>query len=215
MILDIVSQPLPRRTPPKELVTFDEFCDVIREDQKADLIDGIIHMATPPTLEHEDQFGFLFTILRGYVRRKGLGTVLGSRAAMLLSDEDAPEPDIMFISKAKLPQAKGKAVLGAADLVVEIVSPGSRWLDLQKKKELYARFGIPEYWVIDPFHQAAYFWKNNESMWEDLPVAPNNLVHSAIIPGFWLRLDWLFADELPDENEVLAAILRGALNQSS
>lgn len=210
MIIDLVSQPLPRKAPPKELVNFDEFCDIVREDQKADLIDGIIHMATPPSLEHEDQFGFLFTILRSYVRRKGLGTVLGSRAAMLLSDEDAPEPDLMFISKEKLPKAKGKALIGAADLVVEIVSPSSRWIDLQKKKELYARFGIPEYWVIDPFRQAAYFWRNNDGMWEDLPVDAMNLVHSAIIPGFWLRVDWLFAEELPNESEALAAILSEA-----
>ncbi|MEK7728084.1 MAG: Uma2 family endonuclease [candidate division KSB1 bacterium] len=210
MIVDIVTQPLPRKAPPRELVTFEEFCDIVREEQKADLIDGIIHMATPPTLEHEDQFGFLFTILRGYVRHKGLGTVLGSRAAMLLSEEDAPEPDLMFISKAKLPQAKGKALLGAADLVVEIVSPSSRWIDLQKKKELYARFEVPEYWIIDPFHQAAYFLKNHAGLWENLPLDEMNIVRSAIIPGFWLRVDWLFAEELPDESEVLAKIFAGS-----
>ncbi len=93
--------------------------------------------------------------------------------------------------------------------MVEIISPSSRWIDLQKKKELYARFAIPEYWVIDSFRQVAYFWKNNGGLWEDLPVDEMNIARSAIIPGFWLRVDWLFAEELPEESAVLAAILAG------
>jgi Uma2 family endonuclease len=209
MNIDILTKPIPRQKPPKERVTFDEFCEIVREDQKADLINGVIYMSTPPTLEHEDEFGFLLTIVRIYVRRKKLGVVLGSRAAMKLSDENAPEPDLMFISKEKLAKAKGKAVLGAADLVIEIISPGSRWLDLGEKKEAYAKFGVREYWAIDPFRQVASFWKNNNGIWEELPVDAMGIMRSSALPGFWLRVDWLFAEELPDESTVIATILAG------
>ncbi|NUM65163.1 Uma2 family endonuclease [candidate division KSB1 bacterium] len=183
--VDILTQPLPRQAPPRERITFDEFCEIIREDQKADLINGVIYMASPPTFEHE------------------------SRAAMKLSEFNAPEPDLMFISKARLAQCKGKALLGAADLVVEIISPGSRKLDLGEKKDLYAEYGVLEYWVIDPFRQEAFFWKNHDGVWEELPVDANGVVRSAAVPEFWLRIDWLFAQELPNESAVIAALLAG------
>jgi len=209
MQADLLTQPLLRQTPPNERVTFDEFCEIIKENQKADLINGVIYMATPATLEHEDEFGFVLMIVRGFVRRKKLGFVFGSRAAMQLSDENAPEPDLMFISKERLAKAKGKAFLGAADLVIELISPSSRWLDLGEKKELYAKFGVREYWVIDLFRQVAHFWKNNNGVWEELPIDAMGIVRSAVLPGFWLRVDWLFAEPLPDEDTILALILSG------
>lgn len=127
MHVDALTEAIPRRSPPPERLTFDDFCEIIREDQKADLIDGVIYMASPASLEHEEEFGFIFMVVRGYVRRLGLGSVLGSRAAMKLSELDAPEPDLMFISKDKLARAAGKAVLGAADLVIEIAAVDWIW----------------------------------------------------------------------------------------
>jgi Uma2 family endonuclease len=115
----------------------------------------------------------------------------------------------MYISKEKLAKATGKAVLGAADLVIEIISPSSRWLDLGEKKRAYAKFGVREYWVIDPFRQGAFFWKNNNGVWEDLPIDAMGIFRSFALPGFWLRVDWLFAEELPDENTIITTILAG------
>lgn len=70
MAVDILTKPLPKSTPPEGLFTFDEICSLIREGQKADLIDGVIYMASPATLDHDDLFGFLLIIVRSYVRRK-------------------------------------------------------------------------------------------------------------------------------------------------
>ena len=205
----ILTRPLPRQAPPKEQITFDEFCGIIREDQKADLINGVIYMASPPAFEHENLFGFLLAVLRIYVREEGLGHVLGSRAAMKLSEIDAPEPDLMFVSKAKLPHSKGKALFGAADLVIELVSPGSRHLDLIEKRDLYAKFGVREYWVIDAFRQTACFWKNSGNGLIDIPIDHMGVIRSAVIPGFWLRVDWLFAQELPNGREIIRLVLAG------
>jgi len=106
-------------------------------------------------------------------------------------------------------QSKGKALFGAADLVIELISPGSRRLDLIEKRELYAKFGVRGYWAIDAFRQTASFWKNNDGIGEDIALDPIGVVRSAVIPGFWLRVDWLFAQELPNEREIIALILAG------
>ena len=105
--------------------TFEDFCEIIRGDQKADLIDGVIYMASPENTDANDLFGWLFLVMRGYARRTKQGRVFGSRVALRLSAEDGPEPDIAFVRTEHLDRVKRGHVAGAADLAVEIVSPDS------------------------------------------------------------------------------------------
>jgi len=134
---------------------------------------------------------------------------IGSRVAMKLSEYDAPEPDLMFIKKERLHLLGETEIFGPADLVVEVISPGSRRLDFVDKRELYANFGVLEYWLIDLYKQQAFFWKNVNGIWEDLPVDDHGIVRSAVLTSFWLRVDWLFAAEELDEMEILETILAG------
>jgi Uma2 family endonuclease len=94
---------------------------------------------------------------------------------------------------------------------VEIISPGSRKLDAVEKKDLYALHGVQEYWLIDHYQQQAFFWKNVNGIWEDLPVDHKGIARSEVIPGFWLRVDWLFTAEPLDELEALNTILASDL----
>jgi Uma2 family endonuclease len=208
MNTDLLTKPLKRETPPRERLTYAEFCARVNE-QKADLINGEIIMASPARIKHEDAVDFWKAIFRLYVKKKGLGKVTGSRVAMKFSEHDAPEPDIMFVKKERLHLLGETEILGPADLVVEVISPGSRRLDSVDKKELYALYGVQEYWLIDYYRQQAFFWKNVNGDWEDLPVDDKGIVRSEVIPGFWLRIDWLFAAEELDEVEILETILAG------
>ncbi len=128
---------------------------------------------------------------------------------MKLSEYDAPEPDIMFLRKDRLHLLGDTEIFGPADLVVEIISPGSRKLDTVDKKNLYALHDVKEYWVIDLYRQQAFFWKNVKGVWQDLPVDEKGVFRSEVIPGFWLRVDWLFADEPLDEAAIFETILAG------
>ena len=60
------------------------------------------------------------------------------------------EPDLLYISRERLDVLTDKHVRGAPDLVVEILSPGTRKTDESIKRKLYERFGVREYWVVDP-----------------------------------------------------------------
>jgi len=166
-------------------------------------------MASPASIEHEYSFGFLYVILRLFVNYYDLGIVIGSRAAMKFSEYDAPEPDIMFIKKERMHLLGKTEIFGPADLVVEVVSPGSRRLDFVDKKGLYAYYGVQEYWLLDRFRQQAFFWKNVNGVWEDLPVDAKGIVRSSVIPGFGLRVDWLFAAEPLNEHAISQTILAG------
>ncbi len=134
---DLLTKPMPRAVPPAEKFTYNEFCSRVQE-QKADLIRGEIVMASPATVKHEEFVNYLSTILRLFVKKQKLGMVVGSRVAMKLDDENAPEPKLMFIPKERWHLLGNTEIVGPADVAVEIITPGSLRLDVVEKKKLYA-----------------------------------------------------------------------------
>jgi len=204
---ELLTKPLPTRKRVEERMSFEEFCDLIDEDQKAHLIDGVMIMESPASNTHEELFGFLHFILRGYVSRKKLGNILGSRSLIRFSDYTGFEPDLLFVSNSRRHIIKEQHVDGAPDAIIEIVSPSSRHLDHVEKKNYYAEFGVKEYWLIDPYRQTTEFFYNHQGNWTPLPIDENGIFHSRVLTDFWLRVDWLFAEEFPDELEVLKLII--------
>jgi hypothetical protein len=83
-------------------ITFEDFCAIIKPEQKADLIDGVIFMASPESLDANDLFLWLVTLIRDLVEDRGLGKVYGSRVAFRMGSKHGPEPDIGFVRKDRL-----------------------------------------------------------------------------------------------------------------
>jgi Uma2 family endonuclease len=192
-----------RRTGP---YSFDDFCAIIREDQKADLIDGVIYMASPENTDAHDLFGWLFMVIRGYARRTKQGQVFGSRVAFRLAEEHGPEPDIALVRTEHLGRVQRGHVAGAADLAVEIVSPESVERDYDRKRELYQEYGISEYWIIDEEQHLVALLRLKRGKYHR--VRPKNgELHSKVLAGFWLRTEWLWQQPRPDEFDTLLEIL--------
>src|SRR4051812_34932645 len=99
--------------------TYDDFCARIREDQKADLIDGVIYMASPENTDANDLFGWLFSLMNFFARMRKVGKIFGSRVACRLDDKNAPEPDILFVSIRNLNRIKRGGIMGPADMAME------------------------------------------------------------------------------------------------
>src|SRR6266542_725059 len=137
--------------------TFDDFCEMVREDQKADLINGEIYMASPENTDANELFLWLATLMNSFVRKRKLGKVYGSRVAVRLDDQNAPEPDILFVRTEHLDRVHRGRIAGPCDLAIEIVSPESVERDYEHKRALYGQFRIPEYWIIDEHEQVVHF----------------------------------------------------------
>src|SRR5437879_5102180 len=85
------------------LYSFEEFCFLVHEDQKADLIDGVIYMASPENLDANKLYGWLFWLIAGFIEGKGLGGELfGSRVAFRINKTSSPEPDIGYLLEQHL-----------------------------------------------------------------------------------------------------------------
>lgn len=204
---ELLTKPMKTRKRVDERLTFKEFCNLINEDQKAHLINGVMIMESPASRTHEDLFGFLHFILYGYVSRKKLGSILGSRSLIRFSDYTGFEPDLLFVTHNRQAIIKEQNIEGAPDLIAEILSLSTRHLDQVEKKKYYAEFGVKEYWLIDPYRQTADFFYNHQGNWMPLPVDENGIFHSRVLTDFWFRVDWLFAEEFPDELEVLNLVI--------
>lgn len=190
-----------------DVFTYDDFCVRVKDGEKADLIDGVIYMASPENLRANDLFGWLYSLMRLYVRKRQLGRIYGSRVACRLDDMNAPEPDILFVSSRHASRLKRNAVEGAPDCALEVVSPESVERDYIKKRIQYERFGVPEYWIIDEFEQKVILLRlDSHGKYREVR-AKKGVFHSQVIEGFWLDPQWLWQQPLPDELETLQQLL--------
>jgi Uma2 family endonuclease len=176
---------------PSSLLTLEQFKRLVRDGMKADLINGVMIVATPASYTHERLFGFLMTFLNLYVEERGLGVILGSRSLVEVGPRSGYEPDLCFVAQGRLDIINEDSITGPPDLVVEIISPSTRRVDAYTKKEGYARLGVPEYWLIDPDNHAVAFYRLAEAGYVEGSVE-DGIYHSLAVPGLWLRLDWLW-----------------------
>jgi Uma2 family endonuclease len=193
----------------QDLVTVEDFFVLVPDGQKADLIDGAIYMASPDSTRNDQIGGFIRFLVQGYAEVKKLGMVFGSRFTFELSDIRAPEPDVAFVKNQRLHLLKKNKMVGGPDVAVEIVSPDSRHRDYFEKRLLYETAGVLEYWIIDPLQHRAEFHRLEEAAFRLAALEENSIFRSQALEGFWIDVEWLFAEELPSAFESLRKILSG------
>ena len=132
-------------------LTYDDFLLFPDDGKRHELIDGEHYVTPSPIRKHQAIVVNLTGIIWPYLQAHPVGRVFGAPFDVVFSDFDVVEPDLLFVSAARRDQVlTTKNVQGAPDLVVEIGSPSTRKRDETIKRRLYERFGVAEYWVIDP-----------------------------------------------------------------
>lgn len=129
--------------------TYEDYL-LLPEDKHYEIIEGDLYMVPSPKTSHQMVLGNLYIILRSFVDQERLGKVLTAPYDVVLSKHDVVQPDILFVSTERSQIITDINLQGVPDLIVEITSPGTEERDREVKKKLYARFGVKEYWVIDP-----------------------------------------------------------------
>lgn len=180
-------------TPPKARLSAEDYIASPQSAHKSDLIEGVFVMASPASFVHSELQAFLLTTLRNFANQRNLGAVHGENAAYRLNEDNVYQPDVSFLANERMYLACEVYVEGAPDLVVEVLSPSSRRYDLVEKRINYARFGVREYWVVDPVERTAAVYELVQGEW--LPVhAEEGVLRSRVLDGFWLRVSWLFPE---------------------
>jgi Uma2 family endonuclease len=130
--------------------TYEDYLRLPDDGKIYQIIRGKLFRMPAPVPYHQIVSGNLYSIIRSYVRAENLGEVFYAPCDVVLSDVDIVQPDIIFISKERDYLIGDKNIRGAPDLVIEIISQRSEYLDRKVKVELYEEYGVKEYWLVDP-----------------------------------------------------------------
>jgi Uma2 family endonuclease len=139
-----------RRAKEPKLWTYEELVAKFPEsNQPMELWNGEIIMPPAPDSDHQRSTFDFAMALRMWVERHRLGEVFIPPFDMVLAPRQVTQPDVLFVSTERAHLVK-KVLKGAADLVVEVVSPSSHERDRIKKRDLYEQHAVKEYWLLDP-----------------------------------------------------------------
>lgn len=132
--------------------TYTDYLQAVDDNpgMRVELINGEIVMSPAPRPIHQIVSNNLTWLLDRYVRDKRLGRVLSAPVEVKLAEDQVPQPDLLFIRRDRLTELVGeRSIIGAPDLIVEILSPGTARYDRHTKLMLYAHHNVAEYWIID------------------------------------------------------------------
>lgn len=189
--------PAPAAT--RRRLSYEEFLQWDGENQHVEWVDGEVVYMSPVSKVHSDVGLFLASAMREFAMHQKLGQVCQDPFQMKTGpDLPGRAPDIQFIAQKNLPRVKRLYTDGPADLVVEIISPGSRGTDRGDKFYEYEAGGVREYWLIDPDRQQAEFYLlGDDKLYHLTSPGTDGVYHAREIPGLWIRVDWLWQSPLP------------------
>jgi Uma2 family endonuclease len=123
------------------------------------LINGEVVIGMPPILKHQAIIGEILFLLMT-VARKLNGKAFTAPVEVYLDENNVFEPDVVFVASDNLAitQQDEKRIVGAPDLVVEVLSPSTAKYDRQAKYLAYEQHGVAEYWIVDPLHEILEVW---------------------------------------------------------
>jgi Uma2 family endonuclease len=183
-----------------------QFDDLVNEDMKAELINGVMVVHSPTTIEHDDIGGFVRGLMDFYASARSLGLVLGPDTLVRLASGRKFCPDALFLKKGRLPRPRPKQLRLTPDGLVEVLSPSNRADDLEIKRPAYRQAGVGEVWFIDPEDQQVIVDRKRGRSYQEEVVSEGRLYFRPLT-GFWLDVSWLWLDPLPDRWECLQEIL--------
>ncbi len=169
----------------------------LEDDQRYEVIEGQLIMVPAPSSFHQWFSHNLEILLTEFVREHKLGYVFDAPIDVILDENNVVQPDLLFIAKRRREIIRERGIFGAPDLVVEIVSPSSVDRDYHTKQRLYERFGVREYWLVDPGNRAVDVLGLSEDGYASVSFAcADGRVNSSVLAGLSVALADIFQTEI-------------------
>ena len=149
-VLPVVTVAVPIVGPPQGRWTYADYAALPDDGNRYEIIAGVLYMTPAPGTGHQSISARVVTFLVTHVEFAGLGRVFAAPVDVELAPDTVVQPDIVVVLSANLHRITPSRIIGAPDLVVEILSPGTAGYDRREKQDAYARSGVGEYWVVDP-----------------------------------------------------------------
>jgi Uma2 family endonuclease len=163
-----------------------------------ELLDGALLMVPAPTPLHQRISRNLEFLLLRFVREHALGEVFDAPVDVVLgtgNEREVVQPDLLFVEKTQRHLITAAEIQGAPALVVEVTSPGTEARDRGYKKVLYGRYGVREYWIVDPQAQTVEVYVLGEEGWQPVrEFARTETLTSSVLVGLRIELAEVFQE---------------------
>ena len=182
----VTAQPATKRT-------YADYCRT-PDDERYELLDGELVMVPAPNLGHQRVDAKLGWRLAQFVEERNLGEVFSAPCDVVLSETNVVQPDLLFVSNERAHILfNGANVRGAPDLVIEILSPSTTGRDRSLKRALYARYGVSEYWLVDPDARTVTVLLLDDGAFAEVShYSAGQTLTSPTLAGFTANLDAIF-----------------------
>ncbi len=131
-------------------LTYEDYAELPDDGRRYELHEGELSVTPSPGTGHQAILLNLAVILHGHVNARGLGEVFPAPLDCILENVTVVQPDIVFIETARGSVISERGIEGAPTLAVEVISPSTTGIDRRRKLQLYARYGVSYYWIVDP-----------------------------------------------------------------
>jgi Uma2 family endonuclease len=139
------------KNPPRTIL---EVWESLPEGTLCQVINNTLVMSPAPLDNHQKILGRIFAKIHLWVEENNLGEVRVSPYDVHFGEENIFQPDIVFVAKENTHLIQERGLFGAPDLVIEILSPSNKGYDKKDKKQVYEKYGVKEYWIIEPYEKA-------------------------------------------------------------
>ncbi len=183
----------------EQKVTWDEYREMEFDDHDLfiyELLNGNLVRRTAPSVKHQNVVANLMIAMGVLNREKKLGKIFTAPIDVYFDGKNGVQPDLLFIKTDRLFIIENEDYVSAApDLVVEVISPGSIKRDRVEKKDLYERYAVKEFWLIDPQYKTVeiYTMENNAYRLHEFQEQVGKIT-SLVVEGFEIEVKDIFED---------------------
>jgi Uma2 family endonuclease len=169
-------------------MTYEDYVKLPDDGRRYEIIDGELFVNAAPVPRHQRIVRNLLVRLDVYFEEHGGGEVFASPIDVLLEDHSVVQPDLIVVRSERSAIVGEKNVQGAPNLVIEVLSDGTRRLDEIDKRKLYERSGVEEYWIVDPVLELVKVHRRAASgafeRVAEIGVEGGGMITSPLLPGF-------------------------------
>ncbi len=132
------------------VLTYKEYEALPADGRRYEIHEGELSATAAPSPRHQIISRNLSLVLHAHVTAKGIGEVIYAPLDVILSNTSIVQPDIVYLDRARVGTISQRGIEGPPTLVAEVVSPATTLIDRSTKHQLYARHGVPFFWLVDP-----------------------------------------------------------------
>ena len=163
-----------------------------------EVIEGELYMTPAPNIRHQEILGTLYRFIGNFIASAGspMGKIFPAPCDVVFSADplQVVQPDLVFVSSARVSIVTEQNIQGVPDLVVEILSEGTMLRDRKQKFRLYERFGVPEYWIVDPVEDTLSVFRLSEGTYpEPVVLRKEGVLTSPLLSGLSVPLSSVFS----------------------